>query len=84
MIFLLRCNVSVLLFGKCIACIAIHVGVAMELQMFRPYGAGSVARESLFVVREKRPHPLPSPDRRGVKQLGDLIAGLKSPLSGEI
>jgi len=56
----------------------------MELQMFRPYGAGSVARESLFVVREKRPHPLPSPDRRGVKQLGDLIAGLKSPLSGEI
>ncbi|HOK60195.1 hypothetical protein [Tenuifilum sp.] len=29
---------------KNIACIAIHMGVAMELQMLRPYGAGKVVR----------------------------------------
>ncbi len=40
MIFLLRCKVSPLLFGKGISCIAMHVGVAMGLQMFRPYRAG--------------------------------------------
>lgn len=34
--FPLRCNVSVLLFGKSIACIAIHVGLAMALQLFSP------------------------------------------------
>ena len=41
-----------LLFGKGIACIATHEGVAMELQILRPYGAGSAASNSLFVVRE--------------------------------
>jgi len=49
--FLLRCNVSVVLFGKGIACIAIHLALAIELQMFSPYGAGSVNRCSLFVNR---------------------------------
>ncbi|HQE55616.1 hypothetical protein, partial [Tenuifilum sp.] len=34
-----------------IACIAIQVGVAMELQIFSPYGAGKVDRCSLFVNR---------------------------------
>ena len=52
--FPLRCNVSVLLFGKSIACIAIRVGVVMELQMFSPYGAGNVVRCSCVVVREMR------------------------------
>gem|GEM_PF-1125366 len=32
-----------------IACIAAREGVAMELQLLRPYGAGSVVRCSLFV-----------------------------------
>jgi len=45
--------------------------------MFRPYGAGGVVRVIDLT-------PCPSPDRRGEKQLGNLIAGLKSPLSGEI
>ena len=42
--FLLRCNAFPLLFGKCIACIAMHVGITMVLQLLRPYGAGSVVR----------------------------------------
>ncbi len=37
-------NVSELFFGKGNACIAILVGVAMGLQMFRPYGAGDGVR----------------------------------------
>lgn len=37
--FLLRCNVKALLFGIYIACIAIHVELAIELQVFSPYGA---------------------------------------------
>ena len=49
--FPLRCNDSVLFFGKGIACIAIHVGVAMGLQIFRPYGAGDGVRCSLIVIR---------------------------------
>ncbi|MEJ5317897.1 MAG: hypothetical protein WHS63_12870 [Tenuifilum sp.] len=52
-----------------------RVGLAMELQMFRPYGAGSVVRCSLLDVREKRPHPSPSPDMRGKKQLGNFLHG---------
>ena len=49
--FAMRCNASPLLFGKSIACIAIRVGVAMGLQMFRPYGAGDGVRCSLIVIR---------------------------------
>jgi len=42
--FLLRCNVFPVLFGKSTACIAIHVGIIMLLQILRPYGAGSIVR----------------------------------------
>jgi len=34
-----------------IACIAIHVGIIMLLQILRPYGAVNVVRCSLFVAR---------------------------------
>jgi len=47
--FLLRFNGYPLLFGLCTACIAMQLGVVMELQMFRPYGAGKVDRCSLIV-----------------------------------
>jgi len=77
--FLLRCNASPLLFGKSIACIAVHVGLPWCYKYFAPTGL-----ETLFVVCGKRPRPSPSPDRRGEKHLGDFIAVLKSPLSGEI
>jgi len=42
--YLLRCNASPMPFGKSIACIAMHMGVVIGLQIFRPYGAGSVVR----------------------------------------
>jgi len=42
MIFLLRCKVSPLLFGKGISCIAIHVGVAMGYKCFAPTGLEAV------------------------------------------
>ena len=51
MIFLFRCKVSVMLFGKSIACIAIHLGIVRGLQILRPYGAESGLRCSLFVAR---------------------------------
>jgi len=47
-VFLLRYNVSSLLFGLRMACIAIHVGVAMALQILRPYGAWVIGRGSFF------------------------------------
>jgi len=46
---------------------------------YAPTGPGM-----LVVVREIDLTPSPSPDRRGEKQLRNLVAGLKSPLSGEI
>jgi len=50
--------------------------------MFSPYGAGNGLRCSLFMENDLTPSP--SPDMRGEKQLGNIFAGLKSPLSGEI
>jgi len=50
----LRCNFSTLLFGKCIACIAIQVRANIGLQTIRPYGAGSVVSCSW---KTTSPHP---------------------------
>ena len=49
-VFPLRCNVYPMLFGKSIACIAIHVGIIKVIQILRPYGAGSVVRETIFIL----------------------------------
>ena len=54
LLFLLRCNAFSLLFGKWIACIAVHTEVSFSYKCSAPTGLDMlfVVRESLFVVRE--------------------------------
>jgi len=68
--FPLRCNVTPLLFGICIVCIAILVEVALWLQILRPYRAGSVVRGI-----DLTPSPLLTGEGRAVKV---------SPLRGDL
>jgi len=60
------------------------VGIIIVLQILRPCGAGSVASNSLFVFRKKRPHPTPLLTGEGEAIRRPYCRAKVSPLRGDL